>query len=181
MSSEEQQHSQATSNSGGGSDNRNPSSDTYYSRKKNWIGGVDNDTVLGVGIGIIGALASVAAYPIFKNIWENFTTRLQQQQYYAQQQQLAQEGYIPPTEAQNINGQPVYQNQPTLPQQQQQPAATAAAPQQNEQQQEEEAVDDDDDGVFYEKELKRRQKVMGMKRKGSKYESPFGRDIGGLG
>lgn len=172
MTSEEHQSQQQQ-------DNSNKSSpitgdNTYYARKKNWIGGVDNDTVLGVGIGLVGTLAAVAAYPIFKNIWENYMTRLQYSQQLAQQQLQGQgqENYIAPTEAQN--GQVQQQ------QQVQQPTTTVEQPTVEQQGQEQEG-EEDEDGVFYEKELKRRQKVMGMKKRGSKYESPFGRDIGGLG
>ena len=42
--------------------------------------------------------------------------------------------------------------------------------------------EDNDDGLFHEQELRKRQKLMGMRRaRGSKYDSPFGADIGGLG
>ena len=134
--------------------------ETYYQRKKNWIGGIDNDNVtlffslLGVGLG------AVAAYPLAKDIWTNLTQRMQQQQYPPNG-----EVYIPPTEPlpqPPVVEQPVVQPEPQQPvvEQEQQPA-------------------EEEDGRFYQKEMQRNAKAMG--RKQAKYDSPFGRDIGGLG
>lgn len=146
---------------------------TYYARKKNWISGVDNDTVLGAGVALATAIAGIAAYPVVKNIVDNFMTRLNQNQ------QPNGEQYIPPTEpaVYNGNGQPQQQQQqqlPIPPPQQQEPV--------EQQQPQEETNEDNEDGLFHEQELRKRQKLMGMRRaRGSKYDSPFGADIGGLG
>jgi len=148
--------------------------DTYYARKKNWISGVDNDTVnfvLGSAALIVGG---IAAYPVAKNIWENFTQRVQQQQ--AQQQPITNgEAYIPPTGPTEALPQP---QQPLLPTQEvKNPIPTI----EEQQQAEGNNKEDNEDGVFYENELRRRQKLMGKRPQGRKYESPFGADIGGLG
>lgn len=163
----------------------NSSPSTYYARKKNWVGGIDNDTLLGLGIGAVGIVSAVAAYPVVKGIVDNFMSRFQQQQqqfpqnYYPNgqpmpiqpQQQLPNgETYIAPTEPNA--------NQPIQPQQQQQEIPVVEQPQQQEEQKGDE--NQDDDGVFYEQELKRRQKLMGQKARGRKYESPFGADVGGI-
>lgn len=139
--------------------------DTYYARKKNWISGVDNDTVNLLLGGAALVIGTVAAYPVAKNIWENFTQRVQQQQ--AAQQPIQNgngEAYIPPTEPLPPPSQPIVPEQPPAPE----PA-----------QQEEAPVDED--GLFHEQELRRKQKLMSKRPQGRKYESPFGADIGGLG
>jgi hypothetical protein len=148
--------------------------ETYYQRKKNWIGGIDNDNVT-LFISLLGlGLGAVAAYPVARDIWNGLTQRYNNQQYpplpqmmngngYQQQQLPNGEAYIPPTE-------PV----PPQPQQPVQPIEQNVQP--TEQPQEEETVD----GRFYEDEMRKKAKMMG-KRDRVKYESPFGKDIGGLG
>jgi hypothetical protein len=141
---------------------------TYYARKKNWISGVDNDTVNLLLGGAALVVGTIAAYPVAKNIWDNFTQRVQQQNG---QQQPVQNGeaYIPPTEP--------------LPPPVQQPVPPVQQPQEIVPQAEEkkEVEENEDDGLFHETELRRRQKLMGRRPSGSRYESPFGKDIGGLG
>ena len=149
---------------------------TYYSRKKNWVSGVDNDTILGAGVIAAGLVSAVAAYPVLRDFWNNFTQRIQQQQNGQPINSPGQnqppynpyndERYIPPTEPQ--------QQQQIVPE-----PAPVQEPVKEEEKQEQQQQDED--GLFHEKELKRRQQLMGRKPTGSKYESPFGRDIGGLG
>lgn len=132
---------------------------TYYARKKNWISGVDNDTVLGAGLGVIGIISAVAAYPVVRDIYNNFVLKIQQQQ--GLQQQLPNgEQYIPPTPP---APEPVVEQPP--------PPPVEEAPPQEEVQEE--------DGLFHENELRRKQKMLGKRQ--TRYESPFGKDIGGLG
>jgi hypothetical protein len=153
--------------------------DNYYQRKKNWVGGIDNDNLLGLGLLLVGGIAAVAAYPAARDFWNNFMSRYNGQQYNpppvnGNGYPTNGEAYIPPTEA--------------LPQQQQQPLPIIqeqqreqANPQKltvEEQQQAEETTDVD--GRFYEDEMRKKAKMMG-KRDRVKYESPFGKDIGGLG
>lgn len=191
MSSEEQQQQQP--------DNRPPQqqqpyqqNETYYQRKKNWIGGIDNDSILGGGLAIVGLISAIAAYPVVRDLWNNFTLRMQQQQAIMNQQQNPYlvgpngqpavlpnnngEQYIPPTppNANGIQGTPPIVETPQQ-QQQQQPV------QEEEEQQPQQEGESDDDELFHEQELKKKQRLMGMKARGRKYESPFGAHIGGLG
>jgi hypothetical protein len=149
---------------------------TYYARKKNWISGVDNDTVNLLLGGAALVVGTIAAYPVAKNIWDNFTQRVQQQQANGQQQQQLPNGeaYIPPTEPLPPPAvPPVQQPANIVPQTDQSTEQTGQSNDQKE--------DNEDDGLFHETELRRRQKLMGRRPSGSRYESPFGKDIGGLG
>lgn len=149
--------------------------ETYYQRKKNWIGGIDNDTLLLLGVASAIGLGAIAATPIIRDFWTSFTSRMQNQQPQLQQP------YIPPTAPTPAitNGHGNEQNQ-QIPVEQ--PIEPTIKPQEPAPQQPRiEEIDEDDDGVFYEKELKRKQQLMGRRPTGSKYESPFGKDIGGLG
>jgi type IV secretory pathway VirB10-like protein len=145
-----------------------PESNTYYSRKKNYFSGIDNDHV-NLFVGLLGvAIGSIALYPTAKQFIENLTNKNpNQQQQLPPPPPAVEEPYIPPTAPQlpAANGHADAQ-QPIEEQ----------APQPQEQPQKE----GEDDGVFYEQELRRRQKLMGQKAKGSRYDSPFGKDIGGL-
>jgi len=143
---------------------------TYYERKKNIISGIDNSHLaLGVA-GLALGLGIVIAIPTAREVWANFTQRIQQQNPDAQQQLPNGNGnvepYIAPTE-------------PVQPVPVQQPAIVQPQPVQEEKQEQEN--EEDEDGLFHEKELRRRQKLMGRRPTGSRYESPFGKDIGGLG
>ncbi len=164
-SSEEQQHQQENKPV---NTNNQQSPDTYYQRKKNWIGGIDNDTLLGLGVAAAIGIGGIAAYPMLRQAWDNFTQRVQQQNQYVNPYQPPnnQEAYIPPTE-------PVEQVPPPPP-----PVVTEPV---EEEKTEEKKQEEENDGVWYEQELKRKQKLMNRKPTGSKYDSPFGRDIGGLG
>lgn len=145
--------------------------ETYYQRKKNIFPGLDNEH-LNFGLAAAGfILGAIAVFPMAKDFVTNFMARGQQ----LQQQQLPapplppgamEESYIPPTTPQNMNGHSQ--------QQQQQPV--------EEQQKEEEqkGIEEEEDGLFHEQELRRRQKLLGQRARGSKYDSPFGKDIGGL-
>jgi hypothetical protein len=147
---------------------QNSESSTYYARKKNFFSGIDNDHV-NLGIALLGlAVGSIALYPTAKQFLENLNKSQQnQQQQLPPPPPAVEEPYIPPTAPQlpAANGHADAQ-QPIEEQ----------APQPQEQPQKE----GEDDGVFYEQELRRRQKLMGQKAKGSRYDSPFGKDIGGL-
>ena len=150
--------------------------ETYYQRKKNWIGGIDNDNVT-LFISLLGlGLGAVAAYPVARDIWNGLTQRYNNQQYpppqmmngngYQQQQLPNGEAYIPPTEALPPQQQPA----PVAPEQSE-PVAIKEIPEEEEEVQ---------DGRFYEDEMRKKARMMG-KRDRVKYESPFGKDIGGLG
>lgn len=147
--------------------------ETYYQRKKNWIGGIDNDAVNLFLAGAALVVGSIALYPTAKDIWNNLTNRYNQQQYppaitngHNNVLPPPNEPYIPPTEP----VQPAVPEQPQpIEQQQQQPA------QQEETKEVEE--EEDVDGRFYEAEKRRLQK----RQQQGKYESPFGKHIGGLG
>jgi len=140
---------------------------TYYARKKNWISGIDNDTINLILGGAALVVGTVAAYPVAKNIWENFTQRVQQQNGQQQQQLPNGEAYIPPTTPTEPIVTPPIVQQPPPP----------GAPQQEIIPETEE--EKEEDGLFHEAELRRKQKLMG--RRNTRYESPFGKDIGGLG
>ena len=145
----------------------------YYQRKKNWISGVDNDMVLGLGVAAATTIASIAAFPMIKDAWERFVNRPPQPP--AVVAPNVEEQYIPPTP-------PL----PPVPNGHGQPAAAAAATTTTTEEQTppppvvEEKKEEEEDGLFHETELRRRQKLMGQKQRGSRYDSPFGKDIGGL-
>lgn len=165
MSSDQDTNNNSNSNSEPNKETPEKQDNTYYQRKKNWISGVDNDLVVGaiattaLGVGIFAAL------PTLKDIWNNYVTRTQQMNAAPPPPQLQQPiveepPYIPPTPPENIP--------PPAPVQVEQP--TEEQPQEKE---------DVEVNVFYDEELKNRHKMLG-KRPPSKYESPFGKDIGGL-
>jgi hypothetical protein len=137
-----------------------PTDNSYYQRKKNWISGVDNDMVLGLGVAAATTIASIAAFPMIKDAWEKFVNRPPPPPVVAPQPAI--EEYIPPT--------------PPLPQpnghatEQETPPPPVVEP----------PKEEEEDGLFHETELRRRQKLMGQKQRGSRYDSPFGKDIGGL-
>ena len=139
--------------------------DNYYQRKKNWISGWDNDTVLGLGVAAATTIASIAAFPIIKNAWENFVNR---------PPQLPANPPPPPPVEEIIPPTPPTAPVPNGHSGQSTDQSTEQTGQSNDQKQEEE------DGLFHDSELRRRQKLMGQRPKGSRYDSPFGKDIGGL-
>ena len=133
---------------------------SYYERKKNIISGIDNGH-LGVGLGLTALAVGVfASMPMIKDAWEKFVNRPPPPPVVAPQPAI--EEYIPPT--------------PPLPQpnghatEQETPPPPVVEP----------PKEEEEDGLFHETELRRRQKLMGQKQRGSRYDSPFGKDIGGL-
>ena len=137
--------------------------DNYYQRQKKWISGVDNDMVLGVGVAVATTIASIAAFPMIKDAWERFVNRPPAPPAIAPP---TVEEYIPPTQP----------NGHAAPQEQQPVEETPPPPPVVEPPKEEE----EPDGLFHEAELRRKQKMMGQRPRGNRYESPFGKDIGGL-
>ena len=146
-----------------------PSTDTnnnnYYQRKKNWISGVDNDMVLGLGVAAATTIASIAAFPMIKDMWERFVNRAPQQIAPPLPPPVQGEEVIPPTppngHADVVPPQPAPVEQP--------PVEQPAPPQ----------PEEEPDGLFHEAELRRKQKMMGQRPR-NRYDSPFGKDIGGL-
>lgn len=140
--------------------NPQPATDNYYQRKKNWISGVDNDMVLGLGVAAATTIASIAAFPMIKDAWERFVNRPPPPPVVP-----LEEPYIPPTQPlpppANGHAQPTEEQTPPPPVVEEPPK--------------EEEVD----GLFHETELRRKQKMMGQRPR-NRYESPFGKDIGGL-
>lgn len=153
--------------------NQQEKPETYYQRKKNIIPGLDNEHL---NFGLAAAsfiLGAIAVFPMARDFFTNFMAKGQQ----LQQQQLPppplplEEPYIPPTppsQQQNMNGHS-QQPQPVQPTEQSTEQSVQSTEQNNE-----------EDGLFHEQELRRRQKLLGQKARGSKYDSPFGKDIGGL-
>jgi hypothetical protein len=129
-----------------------------YRRKKNWISGVDNDTVtLGVA-GVALATAMALAFPHIKEWVSNITNR--GQQIAPPPPPQLEEPYIPPTE-------PLPPPSPQQPQPEQQPM-------QQEQQQQQQTEDIPD--TFYDDELKKRREMI-TGRRHLKYDSQFGAGI----
>lgn len=166
MSSDQDTNNNSNSNSEPNKETPEKQDNTYYQRKKNWISGVDNDLVVGaiattaLGVGIFAAL------PTLKDIWNNYVTRMQTAPPPPPPplpQQQIEEPYIPPTPPENNNI----------------PPAPVQTEQQEQEQPPQEEKEDVEVNVFYDEELKNRHKMLG-KRPPSKYESPFGKDIGGL-
>ena len=128
-----------------------------YKRKKNWVSGVDNDTItLGVA-GVALTIAGALAFPHVKEWLGNITNK--QAPPPPPPPVVNEEPYIPPTE-------PLPAPQPQQPQQ--------PEPQQQEQQQQKEEEDIPD--TFYDDEMrKRRQMITGKGR--LRYDSQFGAGI----
>ena len=140
-------------------------SNNYYERKKNIISGIDNGH-LGVGLGITALAVGVfASIPLIKDAWERFVNRPPPPPQIQGPPIVEPEQYIEPTPPLP----PVPNNNGHAQQEQQE------APQPQQEKQEEEP-----DGLFHEAELRRKQKLMGQRPRGNRYESPFGKDIGGL-
>ncbi len=131
-----------------------------YRRKKNWISGVDNDTVtLSVaGVALLG-VGLLAFFPNIKELVSNIANRNQQQQIAPPPPPQIEEPYIPPTE-------PLPPPSPQQPQPEQQPM------QQEQQQQQTEDIPD----TFYDDELKKRREMI-TGRRHLKYDSQFGAGI----
>ena len=162
MSSENKDSTPSSSNN---SQNNSNQPDTYYQRKKNLISGFDNDQ-LNFGLSLLGiAIGSIAAIPIAKNIWEYFVNR--------PPVQLPPNPPLPPPIEE-----PIIPPTPPVSNGQQNTVVNGGV-QPNEQPKEEPKVEEEDDGLFHDSELRRRQKLMGQRPR-TRYDSPFGKDIGGL-
>ena len=122
--------------------------------------------VLGLGVAAATTIASIAAFPMIKDAWERFVNRPPPPPVVnpqLEEQYIAPTPPLPPAVPNNghANG---GQETPPPPQVEEPP-----------QQQKEEEVD----GLFHEAELRRKQKLMGQRPR-DKYQSPFGKDVGGL-